>query len=425
MVRKRRKEGISRRSFLKAMGIGGGGIAAGGFSIHYTTQAAVAQKKPIVVGQCVDFTGPYGTEAKSQFQSVELLLSEYKNLAGRPIKHVTRDTKLKPGEGARRAKELIEKEGADWLTGAISGAVSLAINEQAKLYKKIYLAPCQTNEITQAVLLGREGPFHKYMFHEAITPHMTAQGVGRWAYTHLGKRVAFMTADYVWANGMRDSLMEVAKEMGMTDLGSIPFPLGTRDYSGYFPKVEALKPDILWIINFGKDQVNSTKQFESFGLKRKMNLVIPVTETTIAKEAGSKAFHGVYCGSHFYWEQEQDFISARKYVRAFTAKYGYPPTGYAAYIYSGNKEICEAIQRVGKFDPDAIVSELEGHVYDWNRGPQYWRKCDHQSVQDIYVIRGKDPDKIKNPPWEQFEIVGKTPGGENILRSCERIGHKA
>ncbi|MFQ6110461.1 MAG: ABC transporter substrate-binding protein [Nitrospinota bacterium] len=420
MEKKRIGGDVSRRSFLKAIG-----AAGGGFAIHYTTQAAIAQRKPIVVGQCVDFTGPYGTEAKSQFHSVQLLFSEYKTLAGRPIKHVTRDTMLNPVEAARRAKELIEKEGADWLTGGISGPISLAINELAKHYKKIYIAPCQSNEITQAILLGKEGPFHKYMFHEAITPHMAAQGVGRWAFRRLGKRVAFLTADSLWANAIRDSFGELAEETGITNLGSIPFPLGTRYYSGYFAKVGALKPDILVVINFGKDQVYSTRQFESLGLKRKMKLVIPVTETTIAREAGPKAFHGVYCGSHFYWEQEKDFASAKKYVRAFTAKYGYPPTGYAAYIYSGNKEVCEAIQRVGKFDPDAIVSELEGHVYDCNRGPQYWRKCDHQSVQDIYVIRGKDPKKIKNPPWEQFEVVGRTQGGEKIMRSCARLGHKA
>jgi len=42
------------------------------------------------------------------------------------------------------------------------------------------------------------------------------------------------------------------------------------------PRILAAKPDVLFLDNFGKDQINSVKQATSFGLKKKMQIVCPI-----------------------------------------------------------------------------------------------------------------------------------------------------
>ena len=56
--------------------------------------------------------------------------------------------------------------------------------------------------------------------------------------------------------------------------------------------------------------------------------------------------------------------------------------------------------------------------FQWARGPQYWRKCDHQSIQDLYVVTPKKPQKKYD-----IQIAGKM-GAATIVKSCEDQGFK-
>ena len=48
--------------------------------------------------------------------------------------------------------------------------------------------------------------------------------------------------------------LEVGKSFGIENLGDFRHPLGTSDFSTLLPRIQALKPDILCISNFGRDQ---------------------------------------------------------------------------------------------------------------------------------------------------------------------------
>jgi len=52
-----------------------------------------------------------------------------------------------------------------------------------------------------------------------------------------------------------------------------------------------------------------------------------------------------------------------------------------------------------------------------DRGPVSWRKCDHQAIQDMYVVTPKKPEK----KYDIFQIVDRL-GGEQILRPCKDLG---
>src|SRR4030067_1181145 len=101
---------ITRRAFLKKTGVMGGMVAFGGFQ---TPKQSFAQtKEPFRVGFPIPLTGPYGTEAKDQQAGAELAAAEINakgGVLGRKVEILVRDDKLKADEGARRAKELIER----------------------------------------------------------------------------------------------------------------------------------------------------------------------------------------------------------------------------------------------------------------------------------------------------------------------------
>lgn len=276
--------------------------------------------------------------------------------------------------------------------------------------------------VAQSQEITAEPDFGPYTFHEAFTPYMMAHALGGWVFSNLGKKCYFMVANYAWGNQNYESFSKVLNEKGGTNLGVVKHPLGTADYSAFFPTILAANPEVLVIVNGGADTVNSMKQLVSFGLREKMKICYALVETITGKEAGQSNVAGIYFGTHFYWELQDSIPSAKRFVSAFEAKWGSPPTGYAGYAYSGALELLGAIERAKTLEPDKVAKQLEGREYDNYKGKQWWRVCDHQSFQDWYILKGREATKGE---WGFFDIVEKIPASESLERTCDELKKKA
>ena len=404
-------KGINRRTFLKTSGAAAGAMAFSGFHFVRSTQAASG---PFKVGFPIPLTGPYGTEAKDQQAGAELAIAEINangGVLGRKVELVVRDTKLKAAEAARRAKELLEAEKVELMSGCLSASNQLAVNQLAKEHGVPYVSVSQANEITQ------RQDNSVYTYHEAMNPHMTTQAVGEWVGKNFGKRWYYLTSDYAYGWQMTDGFKRKGKEFGAVDVGETKHPLGTSDYSSYMPRILAAKPDVLLLNNFGKDQLNSIKQATSFGLKKKMQLICPIILMSSRIGAGWQAYDGVAGGTSFDWGL--DIPTSQKFVSSFQKMHGRPPIDYAGYAYGGIKELLMAISRAGSQDPVAIAAAIEDRSYDNYKGNQWWRPCDHQSQQDVFIVRSKK-DTAK---YDVFEHVATVSGkNERLLRTCVEVG---
>lgn len=413
-IKKKKAKGgkkMNRRSFLKTTGMAAGAVAFSGFHFVRTTRAATG---PFKVGLPIPLTGPYGTEALDQQAGAELAVAEVNEaggVLGRKVELIVRDTQLKAAEAARRAKELLEAEKVELMSGALSASNQLAINQLAKEHGVPYVSISQANEITQ------RQDNSVYTYHEAMDPHMTTQAVGEWVGKNFGKRWYYLTSDYAYGWQMTDGFQRKGKEFGVENVGETKHPLGTSDYSSYMPRILAAKPDVLLLDNFGKDQLNSIKQATAFGLKGKMQLICPIILMSARIGAGWEAYDGVAGGTSFDWGLT--IPSAQKFVSAFQKMHGRPPIDYAGYAYSGIKELLMAINRAKSQDPVAIAEAIEGRTYDNYKGEQWWRPCDHQSQQDVFIVRSKK-DTAK---YDVFEHIATVSGkDERLLRTCVEVG---
>jgi branched-chain amino acid transport system substrate-binding protein len=407
---------ISRRRLLATVSAGAA-LAASPFRINLLQ----AQEANIKIGFPVPLTGPYGTEAQDQVRAAQVAIAQFNDgggLNGRKAELVVRDDKLNPGEAATRTLELVEKEKVNFVVGSLSAAVQLAINNVTKERGIIF------NSISQSDAINEAKDFSKYTFHEALNPHMTAGAVGRYAFSKFGKKVAFLTADYAYGQEMVRGFLEVGKTFGIENLGDIRHPLGTTDFSTLLPRIQALKPDILCISNFGRDQQIVLKQATDFGVKKTMQIIAPLLSHASRVAAGPQAFDGVIGGCSFYWGLEDKFASTKAFNTAFSKMYdGKLPSDYGALGYGGVRTVLEAVKNAGSVDTDKVITALEALKYDYYKGPQYYRKCDHQSVQSVLVIKSKSKD-MRNES-DVFEIVSTDEPNEASLRSCDELGHKA
>ncbi|WOH79568.1 ABC transporter substrate-binding protein [Bradyrhizobium sp. BEA-2-5] len=417
MTKKVTKAGsISRRRLLTTASAGAV-LAVSPFRINLLQ----AQEAPIKIGFPVPLTGPYGAEAQDQVRAGQLAVAQFNDaggLNGRKAELVVRDDKLNPGEAATRTLELVEKEKVNFVVGSLSAAVQLAINNVTKERGVIF------NSISQSDTINEAKDFSKFTFHEALNPHMTSGAVGRYAFTKFGKKVAFLTADYAYGHEMVRGFLEVGKEFNIENLGDIRHPLGTTDFSTLLPRLQALKPDILCISNFGRDQQIALKQATDFGIKKSIQIIAPLLSHASRVAAGPQAFEGVVGGCSFFWGIEDKFASTKAFNNAFRKMYdGKLPTDYGALGYGGVRTVLEAVRGAGSVETDKVVAALEALKYDYYKGPQYYRKCDHQSVQSVLVIKSKSKD-MKNES-DVFEVLSTEEPNEKNLRTCDALGHKS
>jgi branched-chain amino acid transport system substrate-binding protein len=381
---------------------------------------AHAQNTPIKIGFPVPLTGAFSAEAQDQVRAAEIAIKEFNDSGGfngRKAELLVRDDKLNPGEAATRTLELIEKDKVDFVVGSLSAATQLSINAVCRDRKIIF------NSISQSDAINEAKDWSLYTFHEALNPHLTAGAVGRYAFPKFGKKVVYLTADYAYGHEMVRGFQRAGQALGAQTLADIRHPIGAADYSAFLPRIQALKPDILVLCNFGRDLVNSAKQATDFGIKANTKIIAPVLLYTARQAGGAEAFDGILGGTSYYWGMEDKIPAAKAFNDKFRkANGGAVPSDYGALGYAGVRSVLQAVREANSTESIKVSIALRQLRYNWYKGDQFYRKCDHQSVQSVVIVESKS--KNMKDKYDVFNVLSIEAADEKNLRTCDELGHK-
>ena len=406
------KTNLGRRSLI----VGGAAAAVTPAWLN----VAHAQSGPIKIGFPVPLTGAFSAEAQDQVRAAEIAIKDFNaagGFGGRKAELLVRDDKLNPGEAATRTLELIEKDKVDFVVGSLSAATQLSINAVCRDRKIIF------NSISQSDAINEAKDWSLYTFHEALNPHLTAGAVGRYAFSKYGKKVVYLTADYAYGHEMVRGFQRAGQSMGVQTLADIRHPIGAADYSAFLPRIQALKPDILVLCNFGRDLVNSAKQATDFGIKENTKIIAPVLLYTARQAGGAEAFEGIMGGTSYYWGMEDKIPAAKAFNDKFRKAHGGAvPSDYGALGYAGVRSVLQAVLDAKSTESVKVSIALRQLRYNWYKGEQFYRKCDHQSVQSVVLVESKS--KNMKDKYDVFNVLGIENADEKNLRTCDELGHK-
>jgi branched-chain amino acid transport system substrate-binding protein len=397
--------------------IGAGAAAA---TSPFWFNIARAQNTPIKIGFPTPLTGAFSAEAQDQVRAAELAVKDFNaagGFNGRTVELLVRDDKLNPGEAATRTLELIEKDKVDFVVGSLSAATQLSINAVCRERKVLF------NSISQSDAINEAKDWSLYTFHEALNPHITAGAVARYAFPKFGKNIVYLTADYAYGHEMVRGFQRAGEALGAKTLADIRHPIGASDYSAFLPRIQSLKPDVLVLCNFGRDLVNSAKQATDFGLKSSTKIITPVLLYTSRLAGGADAFDGILGGTSYYWRMEDSIPSAKAFNDKFRKTYGGAvPSDYGALGYAGVRSVLQAVLNAKSTESMKVSIALRQLRYDWYKGEQFYRKCDHQSVQSVVIVESKS--KNMKDKYDVFNVLAVEQPDETKLRSCDELGHK-
>lgn len=395
---------LKRRSLLK--GVAGTALVAG----IGAPSILRAQLDPIRIGHLTPLTGflgPLGEYAQMGVQLAADQINAEGGVMGRQIELVLEDS-VNPQTASAKAERLITRDGVELLIGEISSASGLAIGQVADREQRIFVnTGCNSDQL-------RGASCNPYMFHVEAANSMMVQACGNYLLQSdlvQGKKWYSLTADYAFGHDLLSVARRFMEEQGGEFAGDELVPTDTTDFSPYILKIRQAQPDLV-VSNLAGNQItNFIKQYAEFGLP------FPLAgfgfDTVVAWGAGQGAFSGIW---PIVWHHLVKAPGAQDYVTAFQDAYDRLPDNQSWGDYNALKIVAQGMEETQSTDSTEIAEYLRsGATFDILKNrPGHFRAYDNQMVQEMYAVRGKEPDQMADQ-FDIYEPLGVVPEADADL----------
>jgi len=373
-----------------------------------------AQQPPIKIGVVGGLSGAAASIGQAWADAIKMGADEINaggGILGRKVALSIRDTEFKVDVGVREAKDLVLREKVNFLFGAISSGVSLAISTSVSKENKIIQITAVGNTHRQTVEL-----FQRYFFQ--VVPNTFMEG--RAAASVAAKQQAWKTYytigyDYEFGRMQAGAFVETVKKLrpDVKIIGQHWPPVGETDYTPYITSMLAAKPDVVYSNLFEAGLAGFVKQALPYGFFQKVKFVsLADVSSMMAVPEMPEGVLG-YTRGEFYCENTPEM---KKFTDAFHQRYKYYPVSYAVMGYDSLFMLKKAIEKAGTIETEAVVKVLEGFSYDSLRGKFTIRPLDHQADVPEYVgWTVKDPKY----PFVILKDIVKVPGSQIIFTEDE------
>jgi branched-chain amino acid transport system substrate-binding protein len=420
---------ISRRSTL-GFGLG----AAGALLMPGLRPARAASQPPlgtwpagvggssVFIGVTTALTGPYSADGTDEGLGYELAFAEInagsataqkwglqgKGVLGKQIRYQVADSETKPNVAVQAQTQFIQRQKAIMITGCISSATAVALEELAQREKVLNMVGGSGSNDTT----GKD--CQRYSFRSQPSAYMACKALAPVLAKELGHnlKAAYLVPDYTYGHSVYDSMVEFTKAFGWTVATQQVVPLGTTDFSSALLNIANSGAAVFVNVAFGGDAVASTKQADQFGVLKKMRLVVPNISSFQAKEVGANLMQGVYGTFDWWWTLQDRYPLSKAFVEAFVARHKYHPRWGAHIGYMQTYVWALAVERAKSFYPVDVIKTLEDSKSDpftSTLGKVWYNAYNHQMVRPVPVVVGKAPAKMQNPD-DFYDVLEVVPG---------------
>lgn len=347
----------------------------------------------LTIGVMLTLSGPaavIGEQARNGFM---LAVDDMDGkLGGLETEVIVIDDELKPDFAVNKAKELVERDDADFVVGPIFSNILMAIAKPITDSETFLISP----NAGTSVLAGPG--CNEYLFVSSYQNDQMHEVMGKYAQDQGFKKVFLMAPNY---QAGKDSLAGFKHSYKGEVVDEVYTPLGQLDFSAELAKIAAAQPDAVFTFMPGGMGVNLVKQYRQAGLDKIPFLsTFTVDETTLP--AQQDAAVGFFGGAN--WAPDMDLPQSKEFVAKYEEKYGAVPGTYAMQAYDAAQMIDAAVKAVDGdlSDKEGMMAALEKADFQSLRGDFKIGK-NHFPVQDFYLVKAAKRDDGKY----QTEIVDK------------------
>jgi branched-chain amino acid transport system substrate-binding protein len=374
--------------------------------------AAATAAEPIKIGFPIPLSGPTAVYGVPILKGAQLAVAEINakgGVLGRNFELLSRDSKANADEAVRLARELIIKNGVDFLVGTLTSAEAPAVSTVAKENKIVFIAPT-----SKTTILTDPPHLHPYIFRVASNTDVEglagATLMARWPNV---KSVATIAPDYAYG---RDSIAAFIRELKKLrpDIAIVDsqWPkVGEPDFTAFITVQMSKKPDAVYASLFAGDFVTFTKEAKPLGYFKAIdNRLVDGAEVGTTDEAqalGADYPYGIVSDAYdpVIWTGKEP-PEHKKFIedlKAF-AKTRYA-SGWSIVGYQSISALAAGIVKAGSTKSDDVAKALPGLIWDTPVGkrtfsvkshetfaPEYWGVMVKEAAHPFAVI--KNPEML-------------------------------
>jgi len=325
-------------------------------------------------------------------------------------------------EGARKAATDLVDEGAIALVGGASNTEAAAIHDVAdeeSVINMVGFAPGNAIGGEDCSLYGFQELFNAKMAAKALRPILVDE-IGE--KKNLAQLYPESSVGEDFAAMMRNQMTNVASWFPLT---AEPTKVGTKDFEGPIQAALDRDPDVLILNYYGLSGALALQQANELA-STDVDIVVPLMNRPMARNADT-ALHGVI--GTVAWDVTIDTEISNAFADTWTSagfaqekKVLAEPSGLGHLAYFQLLQYAAAVERVGTFEPPEVISELSGYPYDTGLGGSTMRKCDHQAMRPVPVVRGRSKsDQSYSRYFDVLELRSHTiyyPCSEAPAKNC-------
>jgi len=323
----------------------------------------------------IPLSGAWGIIGENMRRGATIAVEERGGqVLGKPIEMIWEDTETSTQVAVQKATRALS-QGVHTVFGEVSSGSTLAImklTDQRKVPQIVTLSA--DDRITGA-------DKSRYTFRTSNTVAMENTMIGEFAKRRSVKKVYAIIADYQVGHDMWTKLSADLTSKGIEVVGSEFAPIGSKDYSIMLDKAVKSGADCLALIVVGGDVVTALKQGGEINLPQKMKVVgTMLMDETLGQAVGTPGALGVNSTLRYHFTQ--DTPRNKKFVAAYRAKYGEPPSQYAGEAYDGLSWWLDTVESTKSWDKEKWVDAFRTSVRDDSvEGTKRMRACDNQAEQ--------------------------------------------
>ena len=391
-----KRSGVSRRRVLK----GAASVSMATLAAPMAGRRAFAAA-PIKIGMPLALTGPLASVGSQQKRGAELfakLQNAKGGINGSPIELLIEDTAGNPANCVRKAQEMVERHNCRLFTGITLSSEALAIVPKLAEWNSIFISSDNGDGRLTAE------SFVPNFFRANISGPMGTRAVSLYLRESKLQNFYAIGLDYAWGHNSVQVFEDEVKRAKKSFAGKVFAPTGTKDYSTYITKLRQSGADAVFIVMQGDDNNAFLSQSRQYRLPEKMQLLTEIVDLASIRAVGEAALDLV--GSSRY-SFTYDHPLNKEFVELWKNEFGNVPDTFEGEQWQCMKVFQAGIEKAGGIEADKLRAALETVELESVKGKIAFRKCDHQAVQQGFMVkvvkRGDDliPEVIATYPGER------------------------
>jgi branched-chain amino acid transport system substrate-binding protein len=358
--------------------------------------AAPAAQADITIGLNTVLSGPQGVIGQDQVDGFKLALEQLDGkFGGQKVNLIIEDDQLKPDVGSQILQKFLERDKVDAVVGLGFSNVLMATHRRIK-----------ESGIPALTFNSGPGPVAGKMclpnlFALGWQNDYMAEAMGQYMQDLGMKNVALMTSNY---QAGRDKMAGFKRYYKGNVASEVYTPMSQLEFSAEISKLQADKPDGLFVFYTGGVAINLVRQMNQASLTK----TLP-SFSDGAIEANTLAALKTQADGQIWgatWSHALDYPRSQAFVKAFEAKYGRTPSEFAANAYDTAYLL------------DHAAKKLDGKVSD----RKALTAAIKQSGSEFPTVRAKFAFNNNNMPIENvYAFKAVVEGGQIVVKKIATV----